>query len=288
MFPLPKLLLGFGYCSLPYTNDDTDLKLHVQRKMQAKTFFSRREKSNFPSENHPKTRNSPPKAHLFTRILLWKLLISPLKIQTLRPAKVWSPSREKRFIPIRKDMSNQSFRDILLKFLDEKTPNSPAETTAKVEIHADFPSETPHFHWSMTDAVATEGSQFYVSKAKTAYPRPPSASSAFHPKAPPAPPKMEAKPEMTWDFAELNNADQRRVKILVQMGANEINGTISESRLKKAYRRLVRSLHPDAIPAGSTAAQKKKSQEDFLALQSIYEELSDSLKERSSQTPKAA
>jgi len=185
-------------------------------------------------------------------------------------------------------MSNQSFRDILAGFLEEKTPNSPAETARKLENHADFPSETAYFHWSTTEAVATESTQFYVSKAKTAYPRPPSASSALAKKASLAPPKVEVKPELTWEIPELNNADQRRVKILVQMGANEIIGTISESRLKKAYRRLVRSLHPDAIPAEATAAQKNKSQEDFLALQSIYEELSESLKERSSQAPKAA
>jgi hypothetical protein len=176
-------------------------------------------------------------------------------------------------------MSNQSFRDILAGFLEEKDPISPQETARKTEIQVDFPSETPFFQWSMpgsiTEAVASDSTQFSSGKAKTAYPRPPSAKSA--------PPKVEAKPELTWEILKLNNADQRRVKILVQMGANEINGTISESRLKKAYRRLVRSLHPDAIPAGATAAQKKKSQEDFLALQSIYEELSESLKALSSE-----
>lgn len=189
-------------------------------------------------------------------------------------------------------MSNQSFRDILAGFLEEKVPNSPAETTRKVEIHADSPSQTPHFHWSLTDsltdAVTTDSSQFYALKAKTAYTSKPSATSALAKNAPPAPAIVEAKPELTWDILMLNNADQRRVKILVQMGAIEINGTISESRLKKAYRRLVRRLHPDAIPTQATALEKKKSQEDFLALQSIYEELSESLKERSSQAPKAA
>ena len=189
-------------------------------------------------------------------------------------------------------MSNQSFRDILAGFLEEKTPISAPETARKVENHADFPSETPHFHWSatgsMADAVAAESSQAYVSKAKTAYARPPSVSSALGKKAPPVPPQVEVQPELAWVLAELNNADQSKVKILVQMGANEINGTISESRLKKAYRRLARSLHPDAIPTAASAAKKKKSQEDFLALQSIYEQLSESLKERSSQYPKAA
>lgn len=184
-------------------------------------------------------------------------------------------SRENRFIPIREYMENQSFRDILAQFLEENDPIPPLESTQKTETRAASAPETPFFQW--------ENSSVFAGKAKSAYAQTKvnkpevkgelTAVTAVKPAAP-------LKPEPKWNVSELNLNDQRRIKILVQMGANEINGEISMTILKKAHRRLAKKLHPDT--------SNEKSQDKFLALQSIYEDLSESLSAKASDSESAS
>jgi hypothetical protein len=144
-------------------------------------------------------------------------------------------------------MENQSFRDILAGFLEEKEAIAPLKKPSATP-------ETPSFHW--------ENLELNAFKPKAAYPKP-------ERKTVPLPKAKPAVQEPKWAVSELNPNDQRQIKKLVQMGATEINGEISLSILKKAHRRLAKKLHPDT--------GNEKSQEGFLALQSIYECLSERL-----------
>jgi len=154
-------------------------------------------------------------------------------------------------------MDGQSFRDILAQFLEEESEISPRQTVTAEP-------QTPSFHWQNPKPHQA---------AKATYPPPPKRKMA----PPPTPAPVKARPpEPKWKIQELSHADQQHIKTLVQLGANEINGEISLSNLKKAHRRLARALHPD------TAGPKQKEQ--FLLLQSIYERLSRSLQARASES----
>lgn len=68
-----------------------------------------------------------------------------------------------------------------------------------------------------------------------------------------------------------NPSDDLKEKHLATL---ELNGTFSEEELKKAYRRLAKTCHPDA--AGDVGeAELAKLQERFLAIQEAYEYLND-------------
>lgn len=73
--------------------------------------------------------------------------------------------------------------------------------------------------------------------------------------------------EKVWNIENLSPEIQLQLEFLTRMGAN-FEGKISISLLKKAHRRLARQFHPDTNPSDG---------EDFLRLQSIYEELSETL-----------
>jgi|GEM_PF-5527190 len=151
-------------------------------------------------------------------------------------------------------MENQSFRDILAQFLERGNDDQPVEAPIS---QGKIPSETPFFIWENQAAT--------TAKPKSTYPKPEMKTKS----SPEVKPVLPAEPK--WAIFEFSLADQRHIKKLVQMGATEINGEISLSKLKKAHRRLAKQLHPDV-------ARNEKSQEDFLALQSIYESLCESIK----------
>ena len=152
-------------------------------------------------------------------------------------------------------MAQESFREILAGFLEEESTVSPRETTVKSELPPVFPSEIPFFQWQTTSATNPN--------AKNAYPRPAPrpAKIAEVPKAKPAEPK--------WAASALSSTEQRQLRTLVLMGAPELATEISLTTLKRAHRRLAKQMHPDLA--------KSKGQEDFLALQSIYECLMQTL-----------
>lgn len=164
-------------------------------------------------------------------------------------------------------MANESFRDILAGLLDENEPEP------KTNAAPSYIPETPSFHWENTSATFAKPSARYArTAAKVAEANAQAPAIAQAPAPTPEPVIIVAEPK--WQFHELNSGDRARVKALVNLGAPEVAQEISQSSLKKAYRRLAKKLHPDVALA---IAGKEKSQEDFLALQSIYECLSASL-----------
>lgn len=147
-------------------------------------------------------------------------------------------------------MGDRSFRDILTRFLEEK----PAETSRE---KLSFSAETPSFHWQNPKQSHRPKNSPYPASSKPV-PRP-----ALEPR---------------WKLTDLSPSEQQQVAKLIQLGAAELSMEISLTALKTAHRRLAKRFHPD------TASQKAKSQENFLALQSIYEGLSKSLKKKSSES----
>ncbi len=176
-------------------------------------------------------------------------------------------------------MEKQSFREILAGLLEENDP-APKTETAAAYTPEPIP-EMPTFHWENTSATFAKPSARYATppKAKVA------ATPAPAPTITAAPAAAPVVKEPSWTISELNSTDQRLVNSLVKLGANEVATVISVSLLKKAYRRLAKQLHPDTALA---VAGKQKSQEDFLALQSIYEELNASLRAQSTPMKSAA
>ena len=167
-------------------------------------------------------------------------------------------------------MENRSFRDILAQFLEEKTEVSPRKSASPAP-------ETPLFHW--------ENPELKPRHPKNPYPKAPA-----RPK--PMPEVKAAPPEPKWRISELNAVEQQQIRNLVQMGATEINGEISLSVLKKAHRRLAKRFHPDMqaneMKRAGNLPPETSSQGKFLALQSIYEVLSESLSERASGSESAS
>jgi hypothetical protein len=176
------------------------------------------------------------------------------------PGKVLRPQAKTSLMPKRLYMDNSSFRDILARFLEEKSENSPLNSTGQTFR----PEPTPLLQWDSPNLKQTP---------KNGYP-PPKARKT----APPQREKPSAPREIIYLLADLQSLDQDAVATLLHIGAVELNGAISLVRLKKAHRRLVKALHPDRILANLSAREKDKRREQFLMLQAAYETLSRGLK----------
>lgn len=165
-------------------------------------------------------------------------------------------------------MAATTFQEILSQFLEEKTPFSREDSPEKPEFHSQFTSYEPAFTWESPSQVTPKKSGYKVpprsEKSSFASEKPHSSNENLkvsRAKIVPTP------SEKVWNIANLSLENQLRLEFLTRLGAN-FEGKISISLLKKAHRRLARQLHPDTNPSGG---------EDFLRLQSIYEELSEVL-----------
>jgi hypothetical protein len=157
-------------------------------------------------------------------------------------------------------MDNSSFRDILARFLEEKSEDSPLSNTGQTFR----PEPTPLLQWDSPNLRQTP---------KNGYPPPPARKIA-----PAVREKPAAQPEKVFALSDLPPLDQDAVSTLLHIGAVELKAAISLLRLKKAHRRLAKALHPDRILAHLSAKEKNQRREQFLMLQAAYETLSRGLK----------
>lgn len=80
----------------------------------------------------------------------------------------------------------------------------------------------------------------------------------------------ESKPEKTLLISQMTDLQKNALKSLVQLGASELKDIdiLGETKLKKAFRRLAKMLHPD---------HHKASNEHFIELKAAYNTLSAAL-----------
>jgi hypothetical protein len=165
-------------------------------------------------------------------------------------------------------MAATTFQEILSQFLEEKTPFPREEMSRKPEFPSQFTSHEPSFTWE-TPTQPQPKKSGYKAPPRSEKASAPSGNSTS-PNEKLATPRAKTVPtpsEQVWNIEKLSPGIQFQLEFLTRMGAN-FEGKISISLLKKAHRRLARQFHPDANHSGG---------EDFLRLQSIYEELSEAL-----------
>jgi hypothetical protein len=148
-------------------------------------------------------------------------------------------------------MENSSFRDILLRFLEEDNADSPRKTTTQPRIQTE---PMPLLQWQKPEMATPK---------KNAYPRPQPIPQA------PRPAKPAPAPEPILALSVLNAADLVDVNLLIVLGAEELKAGISMKVLKRAHRRLAKALHPDH--AG------EDTRDLFISAQGAYERLSRAL-----------
>jgi hypothetical protein len=163
-------------------------------------------------------------------------------------------------------MMNPSFRDILLQFLEEKSEDSALKTPFSGAKSTFSPMPQPLLNWQAPDIKTVK---------KNAYPR-----SAPRQNPPPPPAKKAARPveiEVLLQLKQLKAGEQVQVEVLIAIGANELIEGISQQRLKKAHRRMVKTLHPDRLDGNLSSEEKRQRHNKFLLLQATYECLSRAL-----------
>jgi hypothetical protein len=165
-------------------------------------------------------------------------------------------------------MAGTTFQEILSQFLEEKSPFPREEMSRKPEFHSQFTSYEPSFTWETPTAPKKFG--YKISTPPHQAPRESKTENgqSSEEKSPTDRAKIvPTSSEQVWNIEKLSPETQLQIEFLTRMGAN-FEGKISISLLKKAHRRLARQFHPDT---------NQSNGEDFLRLQSIYEELSETL-----------
>lgn len=144
----------------------------------------------------------------------------------------------------------KSFREILSSFLEEKSSSplgdSPKSTAAE-------PAFLHQINFQDLNKIRPR-------RASMAYPAPIASV-----KGSPAATKRVSEP--TISLSQLSANDRQMLASMIHLGAQELEPGLSKERLKKAYRRLAKALHPDTSMSSHTGAQ-------FLELQKAYRHLS--------------
>lgn len=229
------------------TDDDTEWKLLVQRKMQ-NYFALQRKTAIFPS----------------------RIDVFPSRNALPGPSKGLVLSLKTRLMPIRLYMKGPSFRDILAQFLEGNEPDSPLK-----------PEDTKRFQPEPMPLLEWKSGDFSLGK-KNGYPPPPSRK-----RSPPRTEKPARPPvsEIFFTREQLPTLAKDAVTTLLALGAVELSADISSARLKKAHRRLAKALHPDLILESLSDHEKRRRREQFLLLQGAYETLADILKSLTPRDP---
>jgi hypothetical protein len=165
-------------------------------------------------------------------------------------------------------MAGTTFQEILSQFLEEKSPFSREERSQKPEFPSQFTSYEPSFTWETPTAPKKFG--YKINTPPRPAPRESKIENGQSSEGKSSSDRAKIMPnpsEKVWNIENLSPEIQLQLEFLTRMGAN-FEGKISISLLKKAHRRLARQFHPDT---------NQSDGEDFLRLQSIYEELSENL-----------
>jgi hypothetical protein len=149
-------------------------------------------------------------------------------------------------------MQDRSFREILEQILEEKEPISHDK---QEPFQRKFIVTEPLLEWRETKIKPSP---------KNPYGR---TSHAETPR--PKPMKKAIPLEKILKLEDLKPIDQAHLRTMIRLGANDLMNGISLTRVKTAYRRLAKMLHPD----------RSGFRDDFIVLQSAYEALSDLLNE---------
>lgn len=229
------------------TDDDTEWKLLVQRKMQI--YFALQGKN---AIFHSRIDVFPSRNGIF-----------PSETTLPETSKGLVLSLKTRLTPIRLYMKDPSFRDILAQFLEGNDPDSPLK-----------PEETKRFQPEPMPLLEWKSGDFQLGK-KNGYPPPPSRKPCPRREEKPARPVV---PEIFFTREQLPALAKDAVATLLALGAVELSGDVSVARLKKAHRRLAKALHPDLILESLSEIEKRRRREQFLLLQGAYEALTDILK----------
>lgn len=153
-------------------------------------------------------------------------------------------------------MQSPSFRQILSRFLEE---NAPETETSAPPANPAFTAKTHDFIWT---APAFQNVKPIPKHAYT----PPAQEAKPAPKIDSPKPPQPKKPEPRFQIGSLPRPLIEAIAQFAQLGASELGKSeICLSQVKKAHRRLIKRLHPDAVGCNSPTT------EQFMKVQRIYE-----------------
>jgi hypothetical protein len=148
----------------------------------------------------------------------------------------------------------KTFRDILRDFLEEEETLSPSET---VTFSSSEPISPSYFdlNWKPSPSSPSEARAHseYKVKVKPITTRP-------EKKTPPPP------PEIVISLEKLPPSLRQAAQELITLGGADLQGGLSEIRLKRVHRQLVKRFHPDRQSAEASSARFQKVQECYSAL----------------------
>jgi hypothetical protein len=170
----------------------------------------------------------------------------------------------------------KAFRTILAEFMAADAPAEP-DMTGGANNGADEAARARAVdgEWSMVKPFV-----FSFSGAGRVPPKPARAAYAprVRPVTVPTPAvRPSAPPEPVIALTSLSTADRSQVDELLGLGAEELRDGLSPARLKRAYRRLARRLHPDMLPSHTAVPEREASRRKFIRLRAAYERLTKAL-----------
>jgi hypothetical protein len=163
------------------------------------------------------------------------------------------------------------FRDILKRFLEEKSPLSEEAPRGSSPSPSEIPSEFS-FHWRPDPSRPSPAKLDQTAR----YPKsPPRTAAPMSEAAKPAPLK-----ESIFALEQLESDVRRAADNLIRLGASELNEGLSRRRLRQAHRRLAKRWHPDRLSPAASLGERESARLKFMEMQIAYESLSDWLENR--------
>jgi hypothetical protein len=162
-------------------------------------------------------------------------------------------------------MESRSFREVLERVLEEKTPESPLNPSVE-KPKPSAPHENPLYNLQFPK----------FSHARGQYPKP--ARRTMRAKAP-------GRVEVVFQLDQLTVKEREAVQYMIKMdGTFDLSSGLSRERLKRAYRALAKRLHPDRNHSGPHSDESQP----FRQLQMCYESLKQALTRLEAQASETA